>query len=345
MRKFGIALLLLAALAAAGAWYWQQYMASTMRAAGPHEQPVAIDVRPGMGARAVLAELAEKGAIRDEKAVALELRLKGWPAVKAGRYEIAARASPQEIFEQLAAGRVQLESLTVIEGWRFADMRKAIEAHPAVVVTLKGKSDAELMEAIGRGGEHPEGRFFPDTYRFAAGTTDRALWKLGYEKMAAIVADAWAQRAADLPLKTPYEALILASIIEKETALKTERPQIAGVFVSRMRKGMRLQTDPTVIYGLGARYDGNIRAVDLRSDTPYNTYTRSGLTPTPIALPSREAVFAATQPQETGALFFVATGLGDGSHYFSVTYAEHNVALKKYLARLRANRTGAGAAP
>jgi UPF0755 protein len=338
MRKFALVALLLAAVAGAVFWYWQQRMSSVMRAPGPHTAAVVLDVKPGMGARAALAELANLGAIADKQAVELEMRLKGWPSIKAGRYEIAARATPREIFEQLAAGRVVLESLTVIEGWRFADLRRAVERHPAIEVTLRGLSDAEVMEALGHAGEHPEGRFFPDTYRFAAGTTDRALLGLAYDKMAKLLAEAWADRADNLPIRTPYEALTLASIIEKETALPAERPQIAGVFVARLRKGMRLQTDPTVIYGLGERYDGNIRERDLRTDTPYNTYTRTGLTPTPIALPSREAVLAAVRPQETNALYFVATGLGDGSHYFSATYAEHNEALQRYLTRLRANR-------
>lgn len=343
MRKL-LAFLFVVACVGAAAWYWQHRMASVMAAPGPHAEAIVFDVRPGMGARAALSELAERGAIADKQAVELELRLKGWPTIKAGRYEIAARASPSEIFAQLSAGRVILESLTVIEGWRFRDFRAALEKHPAIEVTLRGKSDAEVMAALGKPNEHPEGRFFPDTYRFAAGTTDLALLTLAYEKMAKVLAEAWEQRANNLPIKSPYEALILASIIEKETALASERPQIAGVFTARMRIGMRLQTDPTVIYGLGDRYDGNIRERDLRTDTPYNTYTRAGLTPTPIALPSREAVFAAVQPKETGALYFVATGLGDGSHYFSATYEEHNQALARYLARLRANRAANGGA-
>jgi UPF0755 protein len=298
-----------------------------------------------MSVRTVLAELARVGALRDARAVELELRLKGWPNVKAGRYDIPAGASPAEIFDRLVAGRVILESLTVVEGWTFADFRRAVERHAAIEITLRGKTDAQLMAALGREGENPEGRFFPDTYRFAAGTTDKALYTLAYDRMASILKDAWAGRAANLPIETPYEALTLASIVEKETALTTERPQIAGVFTTRLRKGMRLQTDPTVIYGMGARYDGNIRERDLRADTPYNTYTRSGLTPTPIALPSREAVEAAVRPLETGAIFFVATGKGDGSHEFTATYEEHNAAIRRYHARLRAAPPMGGAPP
>ena len=231
-----------------------------------------------------------------------------------------------------------LETLTIVEGWTFADMRRAIEAHPHVKVTLRGKEIAEVMGAIGHPGEHPEGRFFPDTYRFAAGTADREILELAYRKMAEALESAWSRRAAGLPIENSYQALTLASIVEKETGLASERPRIAGVFTTRLRKGMRLQTDPTVIYGLGISYDGNIRERDLRTDTPYNTYTRAGLPPTPIALPSREALEAVARPLESGDIFFVATGLGDGSHVFSTTLEQHNAAVARYLARLRGSR-------
>jgi len=263
------------------------------------------------------------------------LRVNGWPQVKTGRYDIPAGASPAEILRQLAEGRVVLEALTVVEGWTFADMRKVVEAHPQIKVTLRGKDVAEFMTAIGHPGEHPEGRFFPDTYRFAAGTTDRDLFVLAYRKMSEALDSAWATHAEGLPIKSAYEALILASIVEKETGLASERPRIAGVFVTRLKRNMRLQTDPTVIYGIGPSYDGNIRERDLRTDTPYNTYTRAGLPPTPIALPSREALEAVAHPVESGDIFFVATGNGDGSHVFSATLEEHNAAVARYLARLR----------
>jgi UPF0755 protein len=230
---------------------------------------------------------------------------------------------------------VVLETLTVVEGWTFADMRRVLEAHPQLKQTLRGKETADIMAAIGHAGEHPEGRFFPDTYRFAAGTTDRELYSLAYRKMAEALDAAWNNRAAGLPIQNAYEALTLASIVEKETGLASERPRIAGVFVTRLKRNMRLQTDPTVIYGIGPSYDGNIRERDLRTDTPYNTYTRGGLPPTPIALPSREALEAVTHPQETGDIFFVATGNGDGSHVFSATLEEHNAAVARYLAKLR----------
>jgi UPF0755 protein len=322
---------------AAAAIYWQRASA-VMREPGPHTQPVSLLVKPGATVRAVLAELDTRGAIADRRAVEVYLRARGWPQIRTGHYEIQAGASPQEILRQLSEGRVVLEALTVIEGWTFADMRRAVEAHSEIKVTLRGKEIAEIMSAIGHAGEHPEGRFFPDTYRFAGGTTDRELYALAYRKMAETLEAAWNARAAALPLANPYEALTLASIVEKETGLASERPRIAGVFTTRLRRNMRLQTDPTVIYGIGPSYDGNIRERDLRTDTPYNTYTRGGLPPTPIALPSREAIEAVTRPLETGDIFFVATGIGDGSHVFSATLEAHNAAVARYLARLRGAR-------
>jgi UPF0755 protein len=317
--------------------YWN-HTGTVMQAAGPHQAPVDLVVKPGASVRAVLAELDGRGALADRRAIEWRLRVRGWPQVKTGRYEIPAGASPAEILQQLAEGRVVLESLTVVEGWTFADMRRVVEAHPQLKVTLRGKETAQIMAAIGHAGEHPEGRFFPDTYRFAAGTTDRDLYALSYRKMSEALESAWAGRSANLPLSDAYAALTLASIVEKETGLASERPRIAGVFVTRLRKKMRLQTDPTVIYGIGPSYDGNIRERDLRTDTPYNTYTRSGLPPTPIALPSREAIEAVAHPLETGDIFFVATGAGDGSHVFSATLEEHNAAVARYLARLRGDR-------
>ena len=335
MRKFLLIVVGLVIVAGiGGAIYWQRVNA-VMRAPGPHEQPVELVVKPGATVRAVLAELDSRGALTNRRAVEVELRVRGWPQVKTGRYEIPPHASPAEILRQLQEGRVVLEALTIIEGWTFADMRRALESHPGVKATLRGRDVATVMAAIGHPGEHPEGRFYPDTYRFAAGTTDRDLLALSYRKLAEALDAAWNNRAAGLPIQNAYEALTLASIVEKESSLASERPRIAGVFVTRLRKGMRLQTDPTVIYGIGASYDGNIRERDLRTDTPYNTYTRAGLPPTPIALPSRESIEAATRPLETGDIFFVASGEGDGSHVFSATLEAHNAAVARYLARLR----------
>jgi UPF0755 protein len=339
MRKVLLVLGLLVVIAAAAAAIYWQRTAAIMQAAGPHREPIALVLKPGATVRAVLRELDARGALADRRAVQLQLRVRGSPQIKSGRYDIPAGASPAEILRQLAEGRVVLEALTVVEGWTFADMRRVVEAHPQVVVTLRGKDTAEFMAAIGHPGEHPEGRFFPDTYRFAAGTTDRELFGLAYRKMSEALENAWAKRAADLPLKDAYQALVLASIVEKETGLASERPRIAGVFITRLKRNMRLQTDPAVIYGIGPAYDGNIRERDLRTDTPYNTYTRSGLPPTPIALPSREAIEAVSRPLETGDIYFVATGAGDGSHVFSSTLEAHNAAVARYLARLRGNRS------
>lgn len=339
MRKLLALLVLLIVGAGAAAIYWR-HIDAAMHTPGLHQQPVQLLVKPGTTVRGALAELESLGAIADRRSVELRLRIRGWPKIHTGRYEIPAQATPDQILEQLHSGRVVLETLTVIEGWTFADMRRAVEQHPQIRLTLRGRDVAELMAAIGHAGEHPEGRFFPDTYRFAAGTSDRDLYSLAYRKLDETLQAAWQSRAASLPLANAYEALTLASIVEKETGLPSERPRIAGVFITRLRQNMRLQTDPTVIYGLGASYDGNIRERDLRTDTPYNTYTRNGLPPTPIALPSREAIEAATRPLETGDIFFVATGKGDGSHVFSATLEAHNAAVQRYLARLRGSRSG-----
>jgi UPF0755 protein len=256
-------------------------------------------------------------------------------ALKAGEYELQPGLTPRGLLTLLSSGQVLLHSITFIEGSTFADVRNALVASDAVNNENVNRGDADIMRALGEPELHPEGQFFPDTYRFPRGTTDLELLAIAHRRLRDELNKAWAQRAADLPLASSYEALILASIVEKETALERERAQIAGVFVERLRRGMRLQTDPTVIYGMGVSYDGNIRRADLSRDTPYNTYTRPGLPPTPIAMPSLESLHAAVQPDVSGALFFVATGAGDGSHYFSKTLAEHNLAVRRYLREFR----------
>jgi UPF0755 protein len=290
-------------------------------------------------------ELAKQGALRQPRAVELYLRIARHisghqPRIQVGMYEIPAGASPAQILDLFDQGRVVLEQLTIIEGSRFADVRHLLDNHAAVTHTLHGKSDEEVMTALGHAGEFPEGRFFPDTYRFAAKTPDVEILGMAYTALLKVLDEAWLQRNPDLPFQTPYEALTLASIVEKETGLPSERPRISGVFVTRLRKGMRLQTDPTVIYGLGASYDGDIHSRDLATDTPYNTYTRAGLPPTPIALPGRESILASVHPQENGEIYFVATGTGDGGHHFSKTLEEHNAAVKSYLEHLRAQHGG-----
>jgi len=337
MRRFFLVIVLLAAAVAVGYWWLQDQF----YAPGPSTDIVRIQVEQGESVRTVLAQLAKVGAVKRPRSVELYLRIARHnkaPRIQVGLYEIPAGASPAQILELFDQGRVVLEQLTIVEGSRFSDFRHLLDNHAAVTHSLQGKSDADVMAALGHPGEFPEGRFFPDTYRFAAKTTDVEILGLAYGAMQRILEEAWQQRSPDLPLQTSYEALILASIIEKETGLPAERPKIAGVFVTRLRKGMRLQTDPAVIYGLGASYEGTIRTKDLTTDTPYNTYTRAGLPPTPIALPGRESILAAVKPQETGEIYFVATATGDGGHHFSRTLEEHNAAVKSYLEHLRAQQ-------
>ena len=336
MRKLFATLLVIAGVLAVSAVIGERWLAALYRAPGPAATPVRVQVEAGASVRTIFAQLAAVHALAHPSATEWYLRLRHQRlSARAGEYEIEPHESAADIVAQLAAGRVVLEQLTIVEGTTFGDFRRALASDPKVRSTLAGKSDAQVMAALGAAGEEPEGRFFPDTYRFAAQTTDLEILKMAYTQMQQVLAQAWASRAPDLPFKSAYEALTLASIVEKETGLASERPQIAGVFIDRLRKGMRLQSDPTVIYGMGAAYDGNIRSRDLTTDTPYNTYTRGGLPPTPIALPGRESVLAAVHPLENGALYFVATGDGDGGHHFSATLEEHNAAVQHYLGRLR----------
>ena len=333
-----LVLLLICGAAAAVAWLWlrQEY-----EAPGPSAGAVRLEVDPGASVRSVLARLEASGSVRNARAVEWYLRLRGLkPRMQSGAYELPAHASPAQILALFAEGKVILEQLTVVEGDTFADFLEALDQHPRVLHTLRGKSPTDIMAALGHPGVPPEGQFFPDTYRFAANTSDAAILALAYDSMQRSLAAAWEIRSPDLPLTTPYQGLILASMIEKEAALKSERALIAGVFVNRLRKGMRLQSDPTVVYGLGETYDGTIHTRDLLRDNPYNTYTREGLPPTPIALPGRESLLAAMHPASTPALYFVATGLGDGAHHFSATLQEHNSAVQTYLERLRASARG-----
>jgi UPF0755 protein len=336
MRKLTrliVTFIVVAAVAAVAAYWWAN---KEFAAAGPTQQTARMEVPAGASVRSVIRLLGEQGIVDNPGAVSLYLRMRNLhPKIKAGTYDIPAGASPERILQMFEQGQVVLEQLTIVEGSTFADLRKALEKHPAVTNTLKGKTDAEVMAAIGHPNEFPEGRFFPDTYRFGAHTTDADILKLAYDSMARVLAQAWAERADGLPVKTPYEALTLASIVEKETGLASERARVAGVFTTRLRRGMRLQTDPAVIYGIGAKYDGDIRTKDLSTDTPYNTYTRAGLPPTPIALPGRESIMAVVHPDETGDIFFVAVGDGTGAHHFSKTLEEHDAAVRRLLARLR----------
>lgn len=346
LRRSIMGLLLLLVLAGLAAAELYQRLERNYVGAGPAPAPVRIQVAPGASLRTVLVQLQSAGAVRAAREVEWYLRLNRLhPRVQAGTYEIPARASPAQILVMFEEGRVILEQLTLVEGATFADFLALLAAEPDVTHTLAGKSPAQVMAVLGHADENPEGRFFPDTYRFAANTADTVILGLAYQAMSQALDAAWRERSPQLPLASPYEALVLASMVEKEAQLKTERARIAGVFVNRLRKGMRLQSDPTVIYGLGARYDGEIHTRDLLGDTPYNTYTRAGLPPTPIALPGRESLLAAVRPDETGDLFFVATGLGDGAHHFSKTLGEHNLAVKAYLTQLRRARQRERLAP
>jgi UPF0755 protein len=337
------AALLLAAAAAAGGYFW---LSTQFRAPGPASAPSRIEVGPGASLRSVLARMEAAGSVRNARALEWYLRLRGeQPRVQAGTYEIPAHASPAQIISLFEQGRVVLEQLTIVEGATFADFLAALEQHPRVTHTLRGRSPAQIMTLLGHPGQAPEGEFFPDTYRFAANTTDVAILALAYDSMQQLLGAAWKARRPELPLDSPYQGLILASLVEKEAALKSERARIAGVFINRLRARMRLQSDPTVIYGLGESYEGTIHTRDLLRDTSYNTYTRDGLPPTPIALPGRESVMAAVQPEDTDALYFVATGLGDGAHHFSKTLEEHNSAVQTYLLRLREQERRARAKP
>jgi UPF0755 protein len=288
-------------------------------------------VKPGTSLSAVANDLKSKGILRQPlylRALAKDLGVSN--KIKAGEYLIPSGTTPEMLLERFVRGKVIEYSLTLIEGWNFKQALEAVRGHPMLVQTLpKSMSTEQVMQRIGYPTEYPEGRFFPDTYLFPRGTTDVDFLKRAYARMQTILAEEWKNRGENLPINTPYEALTLASIIEKETGVPGERKQIAGVFARRLEKGMLLQTDPTVIYGMGDKYKGNIRKKDLTTDTPYNTYTRQGLTPTPICLPGRAAIHAALHPADGKFLYFVASG--NGGHTFSETLQEHNKAVAKYL--------------
>jgi len=251
--------------------------------------------------------------------------------LKAGKYAFKSKITPVDLLDKIVAGEVEQFSFTIIEGWTFRQMLSALHQHKNIEKKLAGFNDKEIMQAISSPDEHPEGQFMPDTYLFPDETTDTQFLKRAWQSNHDYLNSQWESRDNNLPLKSAYEALILASIVEKETGAAQERPVIAGVFIRRLQKGMRLQTDPTVIYGMGEQFDGNIRRRDLKNDTPYNTYTRYGLPPTPIALPGKAAIDAVLHPTDGKSLYFVAKG--DGSHQFSATLEEHNRAVRRYQLR------------
>ena len=328
-RRLLKALFVLSLLAAVavGGWFWVRYQ-------GFADAPIALAgterilvVESGDGFRDILRKLRGLGVVEGHdlewKALAHEMQVV--TRLQVGEYTIRHGITPRELLAKLESGKVIQQRFTIVEGWNLRELRAALAKDPTLGQTLADTPDDGLMAALGRDDAHPEGRFLPETYHYTRGMSDRDLLARAALAMDKALADAWAMRSPDSPLKSPDELLVLASIVEKETGKPSERAEIAGVFTRRLVKGMLLQTDPTVIYGMGSAYDGNIRRKDLETDTPYNTYTRAGLPPTPIALPGRAALVAAARPAHGDTLYFVSRG--DGSHVFSATLAEHNRAV------------------
>ncbi|MGK5080134.1 endolytic transglycosylase MltG [Janthinobacterium sp. HLX7-2] len=303
--------------------YWAQQPITT------DGEAIPFTIAPGSGAHAAGQQIADAGVPIVPILFNILARIEGKTSkIKAGSYELKPGTTPQRLITQLARGEFAQESLTIIEGWTFKQMRLAMANHPGLKHDTVGISDKELMAKISPEYMLPEGLFFPDTYLFAKGASEMQIFKQAHTALIGRLSEAWFKRDPALPYKNPYEALIMASIVEKETGQKSERAMIAGVFVNRMKTGMLLQTDPTVIYGMGDSYQGKIRKRDLEADTPYNTYTRGGLPPTPIALPGAQSLTAALAPARTQALYFVARG--DGTSQFSSNLPDHNRAVNQY---------------
>lgn len=337
-RVLSLLMLLLICLAGAVGGGWL-YLNSMMDSPGSRNEPVSLEVAPGSSVRGIAATLEQNDVVGFSSLFEVYVRARGLATrIQAGEYLIAETDSPRDVLQKMVNGRVLLHSVTLVEGWTYWEMLARLAEEEVLTDDVSGLGPEELMSFMGASGGHPEGRFFPDTYHVARGTAASTVLRLAMQRMNDELAQAWSARDPELPLDDPYQVLILASVIEKETALASERPTIAGVFSRRLQKRMRLQTDPTVIYGLGQSFDGNLRKADLERDGPYNTYTRRGLPPTPICLPGREALLAAARPAEGNALYFVATGEDDGSHYFSATLEEHNQAVARYLKKLRQKR-------
>ncbi|MDD2033654.1 endolytic transglycosylase MltG [Pseudomonas sp. FP1154] len=299
-------------------------------------QEELLDVPNGTTPTGTLKRLEADGLIKDAfwLRVYWRFNLAGQP-LHSGEYRMVPGMTMESLIEVWKRGEVVQYSVTLVEGWNFRQVRAALAKDEKLQQTLAGLSDSEVMDRLGHSGIFPEGRFFPDTYRFVRGTSDADLLKIAYDRLEDVLAKEWAQRAADLPYSQPYQALIMASLVEKETGVPEERGQIAGVFVRRMRLGMLLQTDPTVIYGLGERYNGKLTRAHLREENPYNTYLIPGLPPTPIAMVGREAIHAALNPVAGNSLYFVARG--DGSHVFSDDLDAHNNAVREYQLKRRAD--------
>ncbi len=321
-QLFWLAIVILVCMAA-----WMAYYAKAPLNIRPDAQDITI--QPNSSLTSIAKQLVNQGVLKSEwPFILLAKVLRKEPYLQAGDYTLNKNINPYQLLLSLNNGKSTQGSITFIEGKTFKQMRQRIANNQAIKHTIHLLTDAEVMQIVGKGELHAEGLFFPDTFYFDRNTLDTVILKRSYENMQSKLMKAWETRDANLPYKSPYQALIMASIIEKETGLASERPMIAGVFVNRLKIGMRLQTDPTIIYGMGDTFNGNIRRKDLLKDTPYNTYTRSGLPPTPIAMPGLAAIQAALHPAPTKALYFV--GKGDGSHAFSNNLAEHNRAVVKF---------------
>ncbi|UVM54472.1 endolytic transglycosylase MltG [Pseudomonas sp. B21-012] len=299
-------------------------------------QEQLLDVPTGTTPNRMFYRMQNDGVLEDAFWLRLYWRfnMAGVP-LHTGEYRMTPGMTVRELFEVWRRGDVVQYTLTLVEGWNFRQVRAALARHEKIKKTIDGLSDAEVMDKLGHPGVFPEGRFFPDTYRFVRGMSDVEFLQQAYARLEEVLAKEWAERSSDVPYRDPYQALIMASLVEKETGVPQERGQIAGVFVRRMRIGMLLQTDPTVIYGMGERYNGKITRADLREPTPYNTYTNAGLPPTPIAMVGREAIHAALNPTPGSSLYFVARG--DGSHVFSDDLDAHNSAVREYQIKRRAD--------
>jgi UPF0755 protein len=331
LRYVLLSCLLIGAAAAGLAWLGARSLDEPVQLAAP----VRFKVAPGTSFARIAAELAAQGVIAHPRAWVLFARLRNLaPAVKAGEYEIQPGITPRELLTKMVNGQVLLHSFTIVDGWTVRDLLEALRRNPDIALTLADKAP-NLMEKLGAPGLDPEGQFLPETYRFIAGTTDVELLRVAHAALVKELESDWTDRDPGLPLQNSRELLIMASIVEKESGLAQELKIIAGLYLHRLAIGMRLQADPTVIYGMGDRYDGDIRTVDLRTDGPYNSYTRTGLPPTPIALAGAAVIRATAHPEKTDAIYFVASPKGDGSHVFSATLQEHNAAVASYLAHQR----------
>ncbi|QSP93493.1 endolytic transglycosylase MltG [Marinobacter salinisoli] len=328
-KKLLIGLVSAVILAVTGTGLWLSQGLNTLEQPVVLDEPVLFNVPKGAAFVQVARKLESEGLIERGLWLRVHGRLNPDQAqIKAGEYEFTSGMTPREMLSAMVAGDTKQWAVQFIEGWTFADMRAALASHERLKKETTDWTDEQIMEAVGAEGEHPEGRFFPDTYLFTSSESDLDLLQRAFDTMSDVLAKEWAAREEGLPYDSAYEALIMASIVERETGVPYERDQVAGVFVRRLQKGMRLQTDPTVIYGMGDKYDGRIRSRDLREYTPYNTYRINGLPPTPIALPGRGAIHAALNPAEGEALYFVARG--DGTHKFSKTLNEHQKAVREY---------------